>query len=276
MTNQKEYSIRDALFEAPGPKTKRTIRFLTVLSMVGLAYILYWILHQFFVAGQLQTKYWSFYLKITTWQFIGKGLLSTLGAALGAMVVSFALAMLLMLGRICDHRPIAWLATAVIEITRGIPTLLFIYFFLLVPSKLGLRLDAYWKLTLPVAISACGVVAEVLRSGVNSVPKGQREAALSLGMQSSHVFAKIIFPQAFRYVVPSLIAELVIVLKDTTFAYVVNYADLMQNAKVLISNYDALVSVYFVIAVIYILINYILNRISERISRRMNLSVKVK
>jgi glutamate transport system permease protein len=184
--------------------------------------------------------------------------------------------MLLMLGRICDHRPIAWLATAVIEITRGIPTLLFIYFFLLVPSKLGLRLDAYWKLTLPVAISACGVVAEVLRSGVNSVPKGQREAALSLGMQSSHVFAKIIFPQAFRYVVPSLIAELVIVLKDTTFAYVVNYADLMQNAKVLISNYDALVSVYFVIAVIYILINYILNRISERISRRMNLSVKVK
>lgn len=274
--NQKEYSIRDALFEAPGPKAKRTITVLTVLSIVGLSCLVYLMIHQFSVSGQLQTKYWSFYLKVTTWQFIGKGLLSTLGAAVGAMAVSFTLAMLLMLGRICGIRLLHWICTALIEITRGIPTLLFIYFFLLVPPQIGVRLNAYCKVVLPVAISACGVVAEVLRSGVNSVPKGQREAALSLGMQEHHVFAKIILPQALRYVIPSLIAELVIVLKDTTFAYVVNYADLMQNAKVLISNYDALVSVYFVTAVIYILINYILNRISKGISRRMHLSVKAK
>lgn len=274
--NQKEYSIRDALFEAPGPKAKRTITVLTALSIVGLTYLVYLMIHQFSVSGQLQTKYWSFYLKMTTWQFIGKGLLSTLGAAIGAMAVSFTLAMLLMLGRICRVRLLHWVCTALIEITRGIPTLLFIYFFLLVPPQIGLRLNAYCKVALPVAISACGVVAEVLRSGVNSVPKGQREAALSLGMREHHVFAKIILPQALRYVIPSLIAELVIVLKDTTFAYVVNYADLMQNAKVLISNYDALVSVYFVTAVIYILINYILNSISKGISRRMHLSVKAK
>lgn len=274
--NQKEYSIRDALFEAPGPKAKRTITVLTVLSIVGLSCLVYLMIHQFSVSGQLQTKYWSFYLKVTTWQFIGKGLLSTLGAAVGAMAVSFTLAMLLMLGRICGIRLLHWICTALIEITRGIPTLLFIYFFLLVPPQIGVRLNAYCKVVLPVAISACGVVAEVLRSGVNSVPKGQREAALSLGMQEHHVFAKIILPQALRYVIPSLIAELVIVLKDTTFAYVVNYADLMQNAKVLISNYDALVSVYFVTAVIYILINYILNSISKGISRRMHLSVKAK
>ena len=134
---------------------------------------------------------------------------------------------------------------------------------------LGVALPAFWKITLPVAISACGVVAEVLRSGVNAVPKGQKEAAVSLGMRSGSVFRKVVFPQAIRFVIPSLIAELVIVLKDTTFAYVVTCADLMQNAKVLISNYDAMLSVYLVVAVIYILINYLLNRLSDRMAYRL-------
>ena len=81
------------------------------------------------------------------------------------------------------------------------------------------------------------------------------------------VFLKVVFPQALRYVIPALIAEMVIVVKDTTFAYVVNFPDLMQNAKVLISNYDALLSVYLVVALLYILINYLLNRLSDYAAR---------
>ena len=130
----------------------------------------------------------------------------------------------------------------------------------------GWKLSAFWKITLPCAISACGVVAEALRSGVNAVPGGQTEAALSLGLTETRLFYKVVFPQAIRFVIPSLIAELVIVLKDTTFAYIVTCADLMQNAKVLISNYDAMLSVYLVVAVIYILINYLLNRLSDRLA----------
>ena len=114
------------------------------------------------------------------------------------------------------------------------------------------------------------MVAEALRGGVNAVPKGQREAALSLGYRETRLFYRIIFPQAIRFVIPSLIAELVIVLKDTTFASIVSCADLMQNAKVLISNYDALLSIYLVVAVIYILINYLLNKLSDLMAQRMN------
>lgn len=87
------------------------------------------------------------------------------------------------------------------------------------------------------------------------------------------MFFKVIFPQAFRYVIPALISEIVIVVKDTTFAYVVNFPDLMQNAKVLISNYDALLSVYLVVAVIYIIINYLLNKASVMAARRRNNSM---
>ena len=129
-------------------------------------------------------------------------------------------------------------------------------------------MSALWKLSLPVAISACGVVAEVLRSGVYAVPKGQNEAALSLGLSNNKTFLKIIFPQAFRYVTPALIAEIVIVVKDTTFAYILSFPDLMQNAKVLISNYDAMLSVYLLTALLYIAINYILNELSAYASRR--------
>ena len=157
------------------------------------------------------------------------------------------------------------ISAALIEFTRGVPTLLFIYFFFLVVPQTGLKLPSLLRIALPVAISAVGVVAEVFRSGVNAVPKGQTEAALSLGMRDRHVFYKVIFPQAFRYVIPSLISEIVIVVKDTTFAYVINFPDLMQNAKVLISNYDAMLPVYLVVSVIYILINFLINQLARAV-----------
>lgn len=261
-------SIQDALYEAPGPKARKRIAVATALSLVALAAVLGLVIRQFYITGQLDGKYWRLFTQYTTWRFIGRGLAGTVKVALAASVLTFCMGMLLMLGRISGCRPLQWISTALIEFSRGVPTLLFIYFFFLVAPQFGLKLPAFWKIAAPVAISAAGVVAEVLRSGVNAVPKGQREAAMSLGMGRGSVFFKIVFPQAFRYVIPALISEIVIVLKDTTFAYVVNYADLMQNAKVLISNYDALLSVYLVAAVIYILINYALNKISVAVARR--------
>lgn len=267
-------SIRDALYEAPGPKTKKYIMAATVVSLAVLAALLFVVIRQFYVTGQLDPKYWVFFTRYSTWKFLGRGLAGTLKVAVAAGLMTFVAGLLMMLGRI-SSRLLRGLSTVLIEFSRGVPTLLFIYFFFLVAPQLGLKLPAFWKIALPVAISASGVVAEVLRSGVNAVPKGQTEAALSLGMREGSVFFKIVFPQALRYVVPALISELVIVLKDTTFAYVVNYADLMQNARVLISNYDALLPVYLVVAMIYIIINYILNRISVTVARRSHISTRI-
>ena len=255
-------SVRDALYETPGPKARRRVRAATVLSLAAIAFLIWKCIRLFAENGQLDTRYWSFFTKITTWRFLGSGLLGTLAVAAASGALAFGLGLLFMLGRISRSGWLRAVSAALIEFTRGVPTLLFIYFFFLAAPQIGITLPSFWKIALPVAISASGVVAEVLRSGVNAVPKGQREAALSLGMQESHAFFRIILPQAMRYIVPSLISELVIVVKDTTFAYVVNFPDLMQDAKVLISNYDALLSVYLTIAVIYILINYALNRLS--------------
>lgn len=268
-------SIKDALYEAPGPKARKRIVVITILSLAALAVLLALVIRQFYITGQLGAKYWALFTRYTTWRFLGRGLMGTMEVALSAGVMAFAAGLLLMLGRISRRKLLRGISAVLIEFSRGVPTLLFIYFFFLIAPQFGLKLPAFWKISAPVAISAAGVVAEVFRSGVNAVPKGQTEAAVSLGMRGGSVFFKIVFPQALRYVVPALISELVIVLKDTTFAYVVNYADLMQNAKVLISNYDALLSVYLVAAVIYILINYLLNKISVAIARRGNISTVI-
>jgi glutamate transport system permease protein len=129
------------------------------------------------------------------------------------------------------------------------------------------KLSTYWMLTLPVGLSTAAVVAEVYRAGVLAVPRGQTDAARSLGLTEARVFFYVVFPQALRYIVPALVAQLVIVVKDTTFGYVVTYGELMQNAKVLIANYHALVPVYLVVAVLYCLVNYFISRMSRRLGR---------
>jgi glutamate transport system permease protein len=262
----KQTSIRDLLYEPPGPAARKRISVLTWFALAAFAVLTALVIRQFAVTGQLDARYWSFFARATTWHFLGAGLLTTLEAAVTGAGIAFALGFLMMRGKLRRNRPLRFISTVLIEFTRGVPTLLFIYFFFLVVPQTGWKLSTFWKITLPCAISACGVVAEVLRSGVNAVPRGPTAAALSLGLTDTRLFYKVVFPQAIRFVIPSLIAELVIVLKDTTFAYIVTCADLMQNAKVLISNYDAMLSVYLVVAVLYILINYLLNRLSDRLA----------
>ena len=178
-----------------------------------------------------------------------------------------------MLGRISHLKALSAACRVVTDFFRSLPSLLLIYFFFLIVPQYGIKMSSFWMLTLPVALAASGVLAEVFRAGVNAVPKGQVEAALSLGMSPLRTTLKIVLPQAIRFVIPSLISQLVVVVKDTTVAYVVSYPDLMQNARVLITNYDALVSVYFTIAIIYILINYAINQASIYVSHRLGVKI---
>ena len=193
--------------------------------------------------------------------------------ALTAAVLSLVLGLVLMLGRTSHIRPLSALCAVLTNVLRGVPSLLFIYFFFFAMPSLGIKMSAFWMLCLPVTLAASGVLAEVFRAGVNAVPRGQTEAGLSIGLSRWKVKTKIVLPQAIRYVIPSLISQLVVVVKDTALAYVVSYPDLMQNAQVLRTNYDALVSTFLVVAVIYILINSLINRAAVAVSRRTGVKI---
>lgn len=269
-------SMRDALYEAPGPKMRRRILAGTFAALVLIAIGLALVVRQFYVTGQLDPRYWKLFTRGTTWLFLAQGFLGTLGVAATAGAISLALGLVLMLGRISKIGWLSLVSRLIIDFFRGVPSLLLIYFFFLVIPKYGIRMPSFWMITLPVALAASGVLAEVFRAGVNAVPAGQTEAALSLGMGDAKIMAKIVLPQALRIVIPSLVSQLVVVVKDTTVAYVVSYPDLMQNARVLISNYDALVSTYFVVAIIYIIVNFAINQLSIHLARRGNAPIITK
>ena len=266
-------SMRDALYEAPGPKTRARLRLGTAVTAVLVALALLAIVNQFYITGQLDPRYWNFFLQSTTWSFLFSGFLGTLRVAITAGAISLVLGLVLMLGRTSGIRWLSAVCRMVTDFFRGVPSLLLIYFFYLVVPQYGIKMPSFWMLTLPVSLAASGVLAEVFRAGVNAVPKGQVEAALSVGLTRAKTMRLIVLPQAIHYVIPSLISQLVVVVKDTTVAYVVSYPDLMQNARVLITSYDALVSVYFTIAVIYILINFAINQASAYVSRRMGVKI---
>ena len=257
-------TMRDALYEAPGPKMRAKIRIGTAISLVAVTALVVLVLQRFYVTGQLSVHYWYFFTHLTTWKFLLAGFEGTVKVALTAGVIALVLGLALMLGRTSGIKPLQLACRVLTDFFRGVPSLLFIYFFFLVLPQYKIALPSFWMLTLPVALAA---------AGVNAVPRGQVEAAQALGLSKAKITFKIVLPQAIRFIIPSLISQLVVVVKDTTVAYVVSYPDLMQNARVLITNYDALVSVYLVIAVIYILINVAINKAAVYVSHKTGATI---
>ena len=270
---QAQTSMRDALYEEPGPRTRRKVAVGTAVSAVVVVALVALVVRQFYVTGQLAPRYWSFFLEWSTWRFLLQGLVGTVEVALAAGALALVLGLLLMLGRTGRNRVVSAVCRVLTDFFRGVPSLLLIYFFFLVIPQYGIKMSSFWMITAPVALAASGVLAEVFRAGVNAVPAGQVEAALSLGLSPAKTMWRVVLPQAVRYVIPSLIAQLVVVVKDTTVAYVVSYPDFMQNARVLITSHDALVSMYLVVALVYILINYAINKVSVYVSRRTGVKI---
>lgn len=262
--------LEDILFGAPSAQARTLTRVVSAVAAALLLLLAAGIVYRFHSAGQLEARFWNFFAWPTTWAFLAKGLLGTLASAAMAAAISLALGLVLLLGRLARPRLVRWPSIAAIEFLRGTPTLLLIYVCFLVLPSVGLKLSTYWMLTLPVGLSTAAVVAEVYRAGVLAVPRGQTDAARSLGLTETQVFFSVVFPQALHYIVPALVAQLVIVVKDTTFGYVVTYGELMQNAKVLIANYHSLVPVYLVVAALYCLVNYGISRASKRLGRPMH------
>jgi len=262
-------TAEEALFENPDSRTRLFIRIGTIIAALLLLGLIALIVLRFYDAGQLQSRYWKFFAQFTTWKFLFVGLIGTMASAGMAGIIALTVGLVFMAGRRSSILPIRWVSVALIEFFRGVPSLLLIYFCFLILPPLGFKMSSYWMVTLPIGLNTAAVVAEVYRSGVLAVPRGQTEAAVSLALNRWQVFFDVVFPQAIRYVVPSLLAQLVIVVKDTTFGYVVTYGELMQNAKILVANYNSLVPVYLIVAVIYCVINYALSKASQGLNNRL-------
>ena len=257
-----------ALFEAAGPRARRRIVIGTACSVLALAALIAWVIAELYRKGQFSAQYWGVFADARVWAFLGQGFVGTVQAALSSGAIALVGGLVLMFGRISAARPVSWLATAIIELFRGTPTLLVIYFFFLVPGQLGLRISTFWMVVIPVSLYASAVLAEVYRAGVQAVPRGQREAAESIGLRRWQGYRFVILPQMFRIVVPTMVAQLVVVVKDTTFGYVVTYPEMMQNTKIIVANYSTLLPPYLVVSLLYVLVNVAISWTARWLSRR--------
>ena len=257
------------LFDAPGPRGRRRILIGTIVSILVIAAAVWFAVDRFYAAGQLYQSKWSPFFLPGIPKFILTGLLNTLKVAAVGALFAFPLGALFALMRMSLNRPVRWLATAYIEFLRSTPLLLLVYTFVGALPALGLNLGLFWKITIPVIMVNVAVLAEVFRAGVLALPKGQSEAGLSIGLTYWQAMRLVIMPQAVRIVIPSLVTQLVSLLKDSTLGYFASYPELMATASVLSARYHNLLPSYLTIAVVFIVINLALSYCARLIERRL-------
>ncbi|MGH3729176.1 MAG: amino acid ABC transporter permease [Micromonosporaceae bacterium] len=256
------------LYDVPGPRTVRNTRIASALSGALLLSLVALALWQFGSHGQLDADRWLPFLSADIARYLLVGLAGTLQAAAVVGVLGFPLGVLLALARTSHLRWVRGPATGFIEVFRTVPVLLLIYVMLFALPAYGVNPDVLWKLAIPLTIANSAAIAEIVRAGILSLPKGQVEAGLSLGLRRYQVTRAVVLPQALRTVLPSLVSQLVSLFKDTSLGYVVAFTEMLYRAQVLTSYNRLLIQTYVVVTVIYLIVNGGLSGFANHLRRR--------
>jgi len=257
------------LFDEPGPRGRRRIAIGTLLVSLVILAVLFLGLRTLSASGELALAKWKPFWQQWAVKFLLEGLKGTLLVTLASAVVSFPAGALLGVGRAGRQPVVKALCTGYIEIFRSVPTLLLVYVFLFALPGVGLNLSIFWKLTLPIILINAAVIAEIVRAGIRSLDRGQSEAALALGMTTGLSMRLVVLPQAVRLVIPTLVTQLVALLKDSTLGYVVSYPELMKQANNLANNTKLLLQAFVVVSAIYVVINFALTRLATYLEQRI-------
>ncbi|MFH8732976.1 MULTISPECIES: amino acid ABC transporter permease [unclassified Streptomyces] len=267
------------LYDAPGPKARVRNRIYTVVGSLAVLGLIAFTLYRMNVKGQLEPEVWNIFNNAGVRASIRDGVLTTLKVFAVAGVLSLVLGLLLAVARLSEHKTVRWAATGFIELFRAIPLLITIYalwfLFLTYKTSLGVVGDntAFWALVIGLTVYNGCVQAEVIRAGVNAVPRGQVEAAYALGLRKSQVMTMLLLPQAVRSMLPTMISQLVVTLKDTSLGYIITYSELLFAARTMASNIivngeNPITAVVIVVGAIYVALCLALAALATWIERR--------
>ncbi|CAI9408474.1 amino acid ABC transporter permease [Aestuariimicrobium sp. T2.26MG-19.2B] len=249
------------IFDAPGPRGRalsRVVGAVGVLACLVIGAAFLWALR----SQLLTASKWEPFLEASTWtNFVLPGLLQTLQAAALSVLTAGVVGVLLGVGRLSHVKPISWASGVLVEFFRSVPVLVMMVFFYYVFLYSGaLSGDAlpFLSVVLGLTFYNGSVIAELIRSGVHSLPSGQREAGWAIGLTREQTLWNVLLPQAVTAMLPSLLSQMVVVLKDTALGYIVTYPDLLRSLGTLASGKSNILAALLVAAVIYIVINYAL------------------
>ena len=253
------------LYDLPGPRARRRHLVAGGIGALGVAGVLTLILLELADQGQLDSEVWRFLTVEGTWVAIREGLVNTLKVAVVAIALALGFGALFAVGRLSRRRLLRWPAIAIIEFFRAIPLLLLILFLFL---GFGEEIGRFWSLTLALMLYNGSVLAEIFRAGILSVPRGQAEAAYAIGLSKGQVMRSVLIPQAVRIMLPAIISQSIVALKDSALGLIIAYAELARAGRQIYVFYNNPLAVGLVIAAIYVIINYSLSRLAVALEAR--------
>lgn len=266
-------STQSVLFDSPGPKARVRHAISGVVISVVLLALLAYFASRLAAKGQFTAVKWLPFLTGEIWtSYLIPGILGTLEAAAISVVLAGILGLLLGVGRLSGNTVIRWIAGVVTEFFRAVPVLMMMFFAFAVYGRFGLvpsELLALAATVTGLTFYNGSVIAELIRSGVHSLPRGQREAGLSLGLSNLGTLRSILLPQAITAMLPSLVSQLVVVLKDTALGYNITYEELLNKASQIGNYKQNLIPAFMVVATLFIIINYSIARLAVTIERRL-------
>jgi glutamate transport system permease protein len=263
------------LYEAPGPRALARQRIFSVLSAFAVFGLLAAIGVRLQTTGQFDAEKWAIFWHWGTAKFLLDGLLSTVEAAACSALAAFVLALPLALGRLSARRWIRSISGAYVELFRAVPLLLLILFMVIELPALGFDWPPLAFLVVAMALHHGALTAEVVRAGILSLPRGQREAALALGMRPWQAMLHVVLPQALRNMLPALISSLLAIVQDTSLGYVIPYDELLHRSQD-VSSYapESLLQAAFVVTMMYGLVSAVLLYAKRRVVRRQSRPVR--
>ena len=266
-------STETILFDAPGPKARR--RHAVIAAVAGLVAlgVGYWVLLKLGDKGNLTAAKWSPFVHADTWtEYLIEGIVGTVKAAAISITLAGILGLLLGMGRLSEHRFLRWFSSVLVEFFRAVPVLLVMIF--------SFNLYAIYEVFPSEQLALAGVVtgltfyngavvAELLRAGVGSLPSGQREAGLSIGLSPVQTLRTILLPQALTAMLPAIVGQLVVVLKDSALGSIITYVELLYQGQTLGTARANTIPAFIVTAAIFITINYLLTVLAGAIEGRL-------
>ncbi|GAB3296504.1 ABC transporter permease subunit [Epidermidibacterium keratini] len=282
------------LFDAPGPKARRRQALAGVLGGIVIAAIIGFLLWRMVETNQFAAAKWEIFANPNTITVLLNAFINTLIAAVLAIILSLLFGAIFGAMRVSTIAPLRWFSTVIVEFFRAVPLVLLILFVflgfadtlqsfsndlgittLMDNAGLGRSQGALASLVIGLMLYNGSVLAEIFRAGVQSVPKGQREAAYSVGLTSGQTLRMILAPQAIRTMLPAIVSQSVVALKDTSLGLIVAYPELVRQGQLIAAGYNNYVPMAIIIGTVYILINYSLSKLANHLSKRQRRTKKL-
>ena len=268
--------MTSVLFDVPGPKAKVRNHIISAATVVLGALVVWAVVSRLADKGQLTSAKWQPFLTADLWRtYVLPGIAGTLTAAAVSIVLAVILGLLLGVGRLSPTKVISPLCAVIVEFFRAVPVLImmiFAYFLFALYDVFPSKQLALAGVVTGLTLYNGAVIAEIVRSGVGALPRGQTEAAESLGLRWGQTMRAILLPQAITSMLPVLVSQLVVVLKDTAIGYQITFLEMVRQGTVIGSTYGNYVPALIVIAVLMISLNFALSAAATRLERRLRRS----